>query len=91
MSVSVAETWAERQARLQSESPDERRERQLADYDHNHDVTGHFLNRESYTPDGSQPRDPLSGVYLGPETRPWHHFAGHPDYEPHPASIAATQ
>lgn len=85
----ITETWEQRKARLENESTDERRARQLADYAHTHDKTGHFLHPTDYTPDGSLPQDPLSGVYLGDNTKPWHHFVGHPDYRPHPDSIAA--
>ncbi|MGB3375055.1 MAG: hypothetical protein WBA87_07950 [Microbacterium sp.] len=83
------ETWAQRKARLESESYDSWRAREVAEYDHNHDKTGHYLRRDDYTPDASLPRDPFSGVYIGPDTKPWHHFVGHPQYQPHPDSIAA--
>lgn len=83
------ETWEQRRARLQTETPDEQRARQISEYDHHHDVTGHFLRPSDYTPDGSMPQDPLSGVHVDENTKPWHHFVGHPEYAPHPDSIAA--
>lgn len=89
--MGAVETWEQRKARLASESADERRARQLAEYEHTHDATGHFLRPADHTPDGSLPQDPLSGVHVGPDTKPWHHYVGHSSYLPHPDSIAASQ
>lgn len=84
------ETYTERLARLHAETPDQRRARWLAEKDHNRDGTGHYIKR-SRLPDGAVPSDPLSGVSLDSTTKPWHHHVDHPDYEPHPESVAALQ
>ncbi len=81
------ETWDQRRARLSTETPDQRRARYLAERDHNRDEHGHFISR-ARTQDAAAPADPLSGVTLDENTEPWHHYVGHPDYQPHPASVA---
>lgn len=84
------ETWPERRTRLRAETPDQRRARYIAEKNDNRDATGHFISR-ARTQDAAAPADPLSGVTLDENTEPWHHYVGHPDYEPHPDSVAAHQ
>ncbi|MBO0920363.1 hypothetical protein J1G42_05935 [Cellulomonas sp. zg-ZUI222] len=68
-----------------TETPDERRARQLAEYDHNHTPTGAPIARS-----GLQDATSVGCLTCGlTAAEPWAHALTCPHYTPHPASIAA--
>lgn len=75
---------------MTAETPAERRERYLAEYDHRHDTTGGFIHDVGGPLlDGVEPVDAESGLRISPATPPHRYPMGHTKYRPHPASIAA--
>ncbi len=70
-----------------TETPEQRRARLEAGYDHTHTPTGAFIYLGT-TQDAEAPACPICSIRGA--TEPWYHQIGCTAYQPHPGSIAAT-
>lgn len=75
----------------ENETPDQRRARFEAEYDHNHTPYGHKIQR-NFTVDAEAPIDEESGLHIHHGLmESWQYPIGHSKYQPHPSSIAAQK